>query len=76
LGSNVPNGAVEIFCAEGEPIIELNAIYVKRGVVPGYSSVLAGLDDLDVVGDCAAHAGLPALKIGLGHGPRPFVVQI
>lgn len=38
-----------------------------RLVIPGYSSVLSGIKDLSIVGNCPAHAGLPALQIALGH---------
>jgi starch synthase len=49
-----------------------------RVVIPGYPSVLAGLPDLTIVGECPAHAGLPALKIGFGHAADglPYYVVI
>jgi starch synthase len=49
-----------------------------RVVIPGYSSVLSGLDDLTIVGHCPAHAVLPALQIGLGHAGdgQPYYIVI
>src|SRR6202012_4074305 len=40
-----------------------------RVVIPGYSEVLAGLQDFTIVGRCAAFAGLPAFDIGMGRAP-------
>jgi starch synthase len=49
-----------------------------RVVIPGYSEVLAGLEDLVIIGRCPAFAGLPAFEVGFGRAAdgMPYYVVV
>jgi starch synthase len=49
-----------------------------RVIIPGYSEVLAGLEDLAIIGRCPAFAGLPAFEVGFGRAAdgMPYYVVV
>jgi len=54
----------------------LRATQDVRVLIPGYSSVLRQCGPLEIVGEIAAHAGLPACKLGLTERPDGLQVLV